>query len=127
MPDKLVDDLKASVQDNHLPCPVAWQLSKKHNVSKKRVGETADELKIRIVNCQLGCFGVAKATHEELAKMEFPDLMSQEIKASLNSAGNLTCETAFALAKKLKLSPRLVGDAASKMHIHVSDCQLGCF
>ena len=127
MANTLLEDLKVSAENNHLPCPVAWQLAKKHNVSKKRVGEAADELKIRIVNCQLGCFGVAKATHAELDGMEFPEAVVAEIKSSLNAEGNLHCEAAFDVARKIKASPRSVGDAASKLHVHVRNCQLGCF
>ena len=123
----LLDDLNASLQDNHLPCAVAWQLAQKHNVSRKRVGETADELKVRIVNCQLGCFGVSKATHDDLDKVALPEALTQEIKAVLSPDGYLLCETAFKVAKKMKVAPRSVGDAASKMKLHIRSCQLGCF
>ena|ERR1035437_2409781 len=123
----LSEDLRASLKENHLPCAVAWQLAKKHNASRKRVGETADELKARIVNCQLGCFGVSKATHEELDNLELPMLLQQEIKASLSADGYLLCETAFKVSKKMKVTPRSVGDAASKMQFHIRNCQLGCF
>ncbi len=39
-----------------LPCAVARALAEEYGVSYKTVGQLADELKIKIVNCELGCF-----------------------------------------------------------------------
>ena len=49
-----------------------------------------------------------------------------EIQDSLVD-GKLPCAVAFGIAKKLKVSPRQVGDTASKLNIKIKSCQLGCF
>ena len=52
--------------------------------------------------------------------------LEQEIKASLVN-GKLPCAVAFRVAKKLKVSPKEVGDAANELKIKIAGCQLGCF
>jgi len=52
--------------------------------------------------------------------------LEEEMRASLVS-GKLPCAAAFWIAKKLKVSPRQVGDAANRLNIKISSCQLGCF
>jgi len=52
--------------------------------------------------------------------------LEEEMRASLVS-GKLPCAAAFRIAKKLKVSPRQVGDAANRLNIKISSCQLGCF
>ena len=41
--------------------------------------------------------------------------------------GKLPCAVAFKIARKLKITPKQVGDTANKLKIRVSNCQLGCF
>lgn len=48
------------------------------------------------------------------------------VKASLVD-GKLPCAVAFGIAKKLKVSPRQVGDTANGLQIKIVTCQLGCF
>ena len=52
--------------------------------------------------------------------------LEMEIQASL-VGGRLPCTVAFKIAKKLKVSPRKVGDAANRLNIKIMGCQLGCF
>ena len=37
-------------------CATAFRLSKEHKIPLKEIGQLCNELKIRISNCQLGCF-----------------------------------------------------------------------
>jgi hypothetical protein len=41
--------------------------------------------------------------------------------------GRLPCAIAFKIAKELKVSPRDVGEAANRLSVKISSCQLGCF
>lgn len=50
------DEIKASLVDGKLPCAVAFGIAKKLKVSPKQVGDAANELKVKIASCQLGCF-----------------------------------------------------------------------
>ncbi len=52
--------------------------------------------------------------------------LEEELKASLVD-GRLPCAAAFRISKKLKVSPREIGDVANKLRIKISKCQLGCF
>jgi hypothetical protein len=52
--------------------------------------------------------------------------IEEEIQASLVD-GRLPCAVAFGIAKKLKVNPRQVGDAANELQIKIATCQLGCF
>ncbi len=52
----LEDEMRASLVNGKLPCAVAFQIARKLKVSPRQVGDTANRLKIKIANCQLGCF-----------------------------------------------------------------------
>ena len=53
-------------------------------------------------------------------------VLEEEIKASLVN-DKLPCTNAFGIAKKLKIKPKQVGDAANELDIKIASCQLGCF
>ena len=52
--------------------------------------------------------------------------LEKELEASLVN-GRLSCAVAFKIAKKLKVTPRQVGNTANKLNIKIINCQLGCF
>ncbi|MFC1921481.1 hypothetical protein ACFLYQ_07145 [Chloroflexota bacterium] len=52
----LEEELKASLVNGKLPCPVAFKISEKHGVGRGVVGDLANKLGLKIANCQLGCF-----------------------------------------------------------------------
>ena len=52
--------------------------------------------------------------------------LEEELEASLVN-GKLPCAVAFKIARKLKVTPREVGDTANKLNIRIANCQLGCF
>lgn len=39
----------------------------------------------------------------------------------------LTCTQARGLAEELKVTPKLIGEAANKLEIKIKSCELGCF
>jgi len=123
---KLAEVINASLTEGRLPCPVAFKVAKDLDVILITVGNKADEMGIKISNCQLGCFGKEKSTHEELTEMQVVPGIAEAIQAAL-VGGKIQCKTAHDVAKKLKVGRRKVGDTASKLNIKVSDCQLGCF
>ncbi|MDP8225721.1 MAG: hypothetical protein P9L99_20340 [Candidatus Lernaella stagnicola] len=54
----------------------------------------------------------------------------QEIIAKLKEKsvdGNIVCAVALALADELGVSPRVIGDLATRGKIRIRACQLGCF
>ncbi len=48
--------IKERAEGGKLPCAQAFVLAEECNLSLKEVRKIADELEIKIVNCQLGCF-----------------------------------------------------------------------
>lgn len=54
--EELKEKIRAAAVDNRIACAVACKLAKDTNVSPKEVGQLINELKIKIVQCQLGCF-----------------------------------------------------------------------
>lgn len=56
--------------------------------------------------------------------------VSPEVLESVKQAakdGRLSCTAARKLAEELKVSPRVVGEAANELKIKIKSCELGCF
>ena len=123
---ELEEKVVSSLVDDQLPCAVALKIDRELKISPREVGKTVDKLRVRIVNCQLGCFQVEKMTHQNLNGIDIKKMLLEEIEASLVN-GNLPCTVALEVAKRLKVAPKEVGDTATKQKIKISSCQLGCF
>ncbi len=126
MRKSLLEQLKASAPAGRVACPAAWEFARLHRVSRREVGQAADELELRIVDCPLGCFGGSKATHAELAGKQPEEPVRSEVLAALTE-GRLPCVVAHGLARRLNVTPKEVGDTATLLSIRISRCQLGCF
>ena len=122
----LDEEIQASLVKGRLSCAAAFKMAGKLNITPGMVGDKANELKIRIVNCQLGCFAVEKATRPGLAGLEIASALAEGLQAAMINQ-QLPCRAAFEAAGKLKVSRKQVGDAATKLNIRLIDCQLGCF
>ena len=64
---------------------------------------------------------ITRGSHNEINSR-----LEEELRASLVN-GKLPCAVAFKIARKLKVTPRQVGDTANKLNIKIASCQLGCF
>ncbi len=56
MKEKIVEEIKKRAIDNKIPCKVARKIAEDLSVSYRDVGKCADELKVKIISCELGCF-----------------------------------------------------------------------
>jgi hypothetical protein len=56
MRDKILKEIKQKAINGKLPCHTAREIAEKLAVSYKEVGRIADDLKIKITSCELGCF-----------------------------------------------------------------------
>ena len=54
--DKVEEEIKRKAVKGKLSCISARKIAEEAGVSYKIVGNAADRLKIKITNCQLGCF-----------------------------------------------------------------------
>ena len=56
--DKLEEAIKNIIlDDGKIQCKDALQVAKDLNINPSQVGKEIDRLKIKIKDCQLGCFG----------------------------------------------------------------------
>jgi hypothetical protein len=48
--------IKAAAPEGKLPCAAAFRLAEEMGISRKELGSLLNELRIKIIQCQLGCF-----------------------------------------------------------------------
>ena len=56
MDARVIEEVKKKAHNGRLSCPVARKIAEELSVSYKTVGEAADKLNVKIIDCQLGCF-----------------------------------------------------------------------
>jgi len=56
MKEEITAKIKEAAKDGKIPCPLAFKIARENNISTKRTGELLNQMKIKIVQCQLGCF-----------------------------------------------------------------------
>jgi hypothetical protein len=54
--EEILAKLKETAKDGKIPCAMAFKIAKENNMTTKEVGNLLNQLKIKITNCQLGCF-----------------------------------------------------------------------
>jgi len=48
--------IKAAAPEGKIPCALAMNLAKELGISRKEMGDLLNQLRIKITQCQLGCF-----------------------------------------------------------------------
>lgn len=122
----LESEVIAALVDGYLPCSIAFEVAREQKVALKAVGDMADELGIRITNCQLGFFEVEKAAPYEPGDEAINETVAEGIKGRLVD-GYLPCAVAFKLERELGSSLKEISDLANRLKIKIANCQLGCF
>ena len=56
MKEELKEEMLKKAVDGKLPCAAAMKIAESLGLQFREVGEAANELGIKIKNCQLGCF-----------------------------------------------------------------------
>jgi hypothetical protein len=54
--EELRAKIRAAAPEGKMPCGAAFRLAEELGISRREVGNLLDELKIKITQCQLGCF-----------------------------------------------------------------------
>jgi hypothetical protein len=54
--EELKGKIRAAAPDGRIACAVAFKLAEELGLSRKDLGELLNDLKIKIIQCQLGCF-----------------------------------------------------------------------
>ncbi len=47
---------EAAGKEGKIPCPLAFKIARDNNMTTQQLGALLNQLKIKITNCQLGCF-----------------------------------------------------------------------
>lgn len=119
-------EIMNNAKDNELSCTTAFEIAGRLNILPKDVGEAADRLNIRLVNCQLGLFGY-KPNKKIVKAMK---TVSEELKAVIHKSldgGKLSCARSWEIADKLDISRFSVSCSCETLGIKIKDCQLGAF
>ena len=54
--DELKERIRCASPEGRIACPAAFRLAEEMGLSRHLLGELLNELKIKIIQCQLGCF-----------------------------------------------------------------------
>jgi len=54
--DKLEKVILEKAKDGKLPCAMCFKIAEDFGISKKEMGKILNEIKVKISQCQLGCF-----------------------------------------------------------------------
>jgi hypothetical protein len=53
---KLEETIKGKEKEGKLPCAMCFKIAEDFGISKREMGKVLNEIKIKISQCQLGCF-----------------------------------------------------------------------
>lgn len=127
MNQEIAAQIKDSLTEGKLPCASAFKIARRLKVSPYQVREVADELGVKISQCQLGLFGYGSGKGKFLEPgREVGEELQARIKEKVVEGG-LPCATAWDIAQELKMKRIDVARAAEGLGVRITHCQLGCF
>ncbi len=56
VPADLKGRIRAAAPEGKIACGAAFRVAKELGISRREMGELLNELKIAVIQCQLGCF-----------------------------------------------------------------------
>jgi len=127
---KLTQVLQANLRDGQLPCASAWKIAERMGVERITVGETADQLDIKVSHCQLGLFGYGPKSlgqHKIVKPAHDADPALAEAIRSVAEDGKVTCAQLFEIAERLEKPPMSISAQVEALGVKIVHCQLGCF
>lgn len=129
--DVIAKEIRESLVDGQLPCVSAFAVAARLEIAPIEVGQTADEIGVRLSECQLGLFGYGPKSvgkHRRVRPMHpVPPELETAIRAAVGADGKLSCASAWHIAEQMGLSKQAVSDAAEGLGIRIGQCQLGAF
>jgi hypothetical protein len=54
--EQIIEAIQTAAENDRLGCEKAHELTRDLNISLQEIGAICNELKIKIADCQLGCF-----------------------------------------------------------------------
>ena len=129
MSEQIAARIKVYLEDD-LPCAVAHYIAADLGVTPSEVGDTANEIDVRITMCQLGLFGYAQKGKPAYRIFKAWKDMPEDLGSALQAAasdGRISCLALWEIGKQFGLSRHEMGNAAEGAGLKVKPCQLGCF
>ena len=128
---EIAEEIRTSLEDDgRITCASMHSIALKLGVEPVEVGRTATELDFHAAQCLLGLFGHVPRGQGK-GRIVTPDVdVSEELEGRIRARleeGRLPCAAAWEIASELKLKRLDLGNAAEKLGIPVSPCQLGFF
>jgi hypothetical protein len=53
---KVEEAIREKAKGGKIPCAMCFKIAEEHGISKRELGTILNEIKIKIGQCQLGCF-----------------------------------------------------------------------
>lgn len=126
MDKRIAHQVRERAQEGELSCAMAFRIAENLEVNPLEVGQSADELEVRLNRCQLGLFG-----YDGEERIVHPaESVSPELELAIREGlvvGRLPCAVAWALATRFDVRKLDVANAAEKLDIRIGQCQLGAF
>lgn len=54
--EEIIAKIKDSAKEGKISCAAAFKIGEENAVSIRKIGELCNQAKIKIIQCQLGCF-----------------------------------------------------------------------
>jgi hypothetical protein len=54
--DQVIEAVKERAKENRISCAVCFKIAEEYGIPKEELGALLDELKVKVVECQLGMF-----------------------------------------------------------------------
>lgn len=122
----LVAEVEKRTPDGVLPCAVAFEIAKNLGVKPLEVGHAADQVRCKLVKCQLGLFGYSPEKKIVSAKLPADARIVEAIRTEAVD-NRLPCATAWEIADRFRVRKMMVSAACEALGIKVKPCQLGAF
>ena len=126
MDEKIAAAIERRAKNGELRCAEAFRIAEELGVAPLAVGQTANELDVRLARCQLGLFGHGPQKSITEAAEEIPPDLEQAIREGL-ILGRLPCAVAWAIAARFGMPKLHVANAAEGLDVRLAQCQLGAF
>ncbi|HHN93637.1 MAG TPA: hypothetical protein ENK17_02620 [Anaerolineae bacterium] len=126
MDEKIAAAIRERVGEGTLKCAVAFRIAEELGVEPLAVGQTANELQVKLSHCQLGLFGYG----EPKSIVEPADPVAPELEQAIRDRlvdGRLPCAAAWEIAARLGIPKLQVSNGAEGLGVRIRTCQLGAF
>jgi hypothetical protein len=123
---QVCEQVRARAREDGLLCVDAFRIAEEFGLRPRQVGGAADQAGVRLSRCQLGCFGYG----EPKSIIKAAETVAPELEQAMRDGlvlGRLPCPVAWALAARFGMPKLHIANAAEKLGIRISDCQLGSF